>query len=55
MDREILILRHFEELTNGEVAAKLGLSKAAASKRYTRALGRLRDAMLPMLKAGGWS
>jgi len=53
-DREILVLRHFEELTNGQAAAKLGLTKAAASKRYTRALGRFKDVALPMLEAGGW-
>jgi RNA polymerase sigma-70 factor (ECF subfamily) len=43
MDREILALRHFEELTNGEAAEVLGLSKAAANNRYVRALGRLRE------------
>jgi RNA polymerase sigma-70 factor (ECF subfamily) len=43
MDREILALRHFEELSNGEAAEVLGLSKSAASARYVRALGRLRD------------
>jgi RNA polymerase sigma-70 factor (ECF subfamily) len=42
MDREILALRHFEELTNGEAAEVLGLSKTAANNRYIRALGRLR-------------
>ncbi len=43
MDREILALRHFEELSNGESAEVLGLSKTAANNRYIRALGRLRD------------
>jgi RNA polymerase sigma-70 factor (ECF subfamily) len=43
MDREILALRHFEGLSNGEAAEVLGLSKQAASNRYIRALGRLRD------------
>ena len=42
MDREILTLRHFEELSNNEAAAELGLTKAAASKRYIRALTKLR-------------
>jgi RNA polymerase sigma-70 factor (ECF subfamily) len=42
-DREVLALRHFEELTNGEVATLLGLAKTAASNRYIRALGRLRS------------
>lgn len=43
IDREILALRHFEELSNGEVATVLELSKAAASNRYIRALKRLKD------------
>jgi RNA polymerase sigma-70 factor (ECF subfamily) len=43
LDREILALRHFEGLSNGESAAVLGLSKTAANNRYIRALGRLRD------------
>jgi RNA polymerase sigma-70 factor, ECF subfamily len=40
-DREIIALRHFEELSNGEVAEILGLSKAAASNRHVRAMMRL--------------
>src|SRR5271166_3559254 len=43
IDREVLALRHFEELSNGEAAAVLGLDKSAASKRYSRALIRLKD------------
>ena len=43
IDREILALRHFEELSNGEADDVLGLSKTAANNRYIRALGRLRD------------
>ncbi len=42
-DREVLALRHFEELGNSEVAAILGLSKTAASNRYVRALRRLKE------------
>jgi RNA polymerase sigma-70 factor (ECF subfamily) len=42
IDREVLALRHFEELGNGEVAELLGISEAAASNRYVRALSRLR-------------
>jgi RNA polymerase sigma-70 factor (ECF subfamily) len=45
LDREVLTLRHFEELSNNEVAELLGLQKAAASNRYVRALGRLREAL----------
>lgn len=40
-DREILVLRHFEELTNAEAAVELGISEPAASKRYVRALARM--------------
>lgn len=43
LDREILALRHFEELSNGEIATVLELSKAAASNRYIRALKKLKD------------
>jgi len=43
IDREVLALRHFEELTNGEVAEVLGIQQKAASIRYIRALGRLRS------------
>jgi RNA polymerase sigma-70 factor (ECF subfamily) len=43
LDREVLALRHFEQLTNGEAARVLGLDKSAASKRYARALVRLKD------------
>lgn len=40
-DREVLGLRHFEELSNVEVAEVLGITVEAASKRYVRALERL--------------
>ncbi len=43
IDREVLILRHFEQLTNDEVASVLGVKKAAASRRYTRAVTRFRE------------
>jgi RNA polymerase sigma-70 factor (ECF subfamily) len=43
LDREVLALRHFEELSNYEVAQVLGISKDAASKRHVRALHRLKD------------
>ena len=42
IDREVLALRHFEQLTNGEVAKLLGVSDTAANNRYMRALKRLR-------------
>jgi RNA polymerase sigma-70 factor (ECF subfamily) len=41
LDREIIALRHFEELSNAEAAEVLGLEVSAASKRYVRALKRL--------------
>jgi RNA polymerase sigma-70 factor (ECF subfamily) len=43
LDREVLALRHFEELSNADVAQVLGLTKTAASNRYIRALERLRQ------------
>lgn len=45
IDREVLALRHFEELTNSEVAEVLGIQQKAASIRYVRALKRLKDVM----------
>jgi RNA polymerase sigma-70 factor (ECF subfamily) len=41
-DREVLLMRHFEHLTNQEVAQALNLTEPAASMRYLRALRRLR-------------
>jgi RNA polymerase sigma-70 factor (ECF subfamily) len=43
LDREVLTLRHFEELSNNETAQVLGIQKAAASNRYIRALKRLKE------------
>jgi RNA polymerase sigma-70 factor (ECF subfamily) len=48
-DREILLLRSFEGLTNEEAGQILGIEAAAASKRHTRSLLRLRKLLL----AGG--
>lgn len=42
LDREILSLRHFEELTHPEAARVLDIGEAAAAKRYIRALKRLK-------------
>jgi len=42
IDREVLALRHFEELSNVDAARVLGLESDAASKRYVRALRRLK-------------
>jgi RNA polymerase sigma-70 factor, ECF subfamily len=43
IDREILALRHFEQLTNAETAQMLGLRESTASQRYARAILRLKD------------
>jgi RNA polymerase sigma-70 factor (ECF subfamily) len=42
LDREIVGLRHFEELNNVETAQVLGIETSAASKRYMRAIRRLK-------------
>lgn len=52
-DREVLTLRHFEELSNRETARLLGLTQAAASKRYIRALRRVKDVLLALGGVGG--
>ena len=51
MDREILVLRHFEQLTNRECANILQLSPTAASNRYIRALERLQAAWVTSLRS----
>lgn len=43
LDREVLALRHYEQLTNKETAFELDMSEAAASIRFIRALRRLKD------------
>lgn len=45
LDREVIALRHFEELSNIETAKTLDIEPAAASKRYLRALKRLKEIM----------
>lgn len=45
LDREILALRHFEMLSNSESAQVLNISTGAASKRYIRALVRIKDVL----------
>jgi RNA polymerase sigma-70 factor (ECF subfamily) len=45
-DREMILMRNFEELTNQEVAEALGIDPVAASKRYGRALLRLKDVLI---------
>jgi RNA polymerase sigma-70 factor (ECF subfamily) len=48
MDREVLALRHFEELSLAETALSLGIKESAAAKRYVRALTRLRTILASM-------
>jgi len=48
-DREILTARHLEQLSNEEAAQALGITTAAASRRYYRALDRLREIIIPVL------
>ena len=46
-DREVILMRHYEMLANQEVASSLGLTEAAASMRYLRAVRKLRDLLAP--------
>jgi RNA polymerase sigma-70 factor (ECF subfamily) len=48
LDREVLALRHFEQLSTAEVAQVLGIKPKAAGKRYLRALERLKDILSNM-------
>jgi RNA polymerase sigma-70 factor (ECF subfamily) len=43
LDREVLALRHFEQLSWGETAQVMGITEGAAGKRYVRALQRLKS------------
>lgn len=52
IDREVLALRHFEDLSNNEVAEILGLQKSAASNRYVKALKRLKQILSKMTGYG---
>jgi RNA polymerase sigma-70 factor (ECF subfamily) len=52
-DREVLVLRHFEQLTPAETAKELGIKEKAASMRYLRALRRLKE-ILTGLPGGPW-
>jgi RNA polymerase sigma-70 factor (ECF subfamily) len=48
VDREVLALRHFEQLSRAETAQVLGMRESAVSKRYVRALERLKDILEEM-------
>jgi RNA polymerase sigma-70 factor, ECF subfamily len=43
IDREVLALKHFEQLSTSEIGEVLGMSKAGAGSRYLRAIKRLRE------------
>src|SRR5262245_27855480 len=45
IDREVLALKHFEQLSTSEIARVLGMSKAGAGSRYLRALKRLKEVL----------
>ena len=45
IDREILVLRNFEQMTTTETAETLGIKRSTASKRYISALKRLKQAL----------
>ncbi|HMO15036.1 MAG TPA: sigma-70 family RNA polymerase sigma factor [Pirellulaceae bacterium] len=47
IDCEVIVMRHYEQLTNQEVAQALGLTEPAASMRYLRAIRRLRNLLDP--------
>lgn len=57
IDREVLVLRHFEQLSNSECARVLGLTDSAATKRHLRALRRLKDILsaLPGGEKEAWT
>jgi RNA polymerase sigma-70 factor, ECF subfamily len=44
-DREVLALKHFEQLRTSEIADVLGLSEAGPGSQYLRAIKRLREAL----------
>jgi RNA polymerase sigma-70 factor, ECF subfamily len=46
-DRDIILMRHFEQLSNQEIADYLGLTEAAASMRYLRAIRKLKAVLAP--------
>ncbi len=52
-DREVLLMRHFEQLSNQDVAAALGLTEPAAGMRYLRAMRRLRTLLAEPTDAEG--
>ncbi len=51
MDREVLVLRHFDEMSNIDIAELLGISQEAARNRYLWALTRLREKLMDDLES----
>lgn len=49
IDREVLTLRHFEQLSTAETALELTISEEAAKKRHLRALKRLKEILVDVL------
>ena len=47
-DREVLVLRHYEELTHSEIAQELGIERSTANKRYFRALMKIKHILAAM-------
>ena len=45
-DREVVVMRHLEQLSTAEVAAVLGISEGAVKVRLLRALERLRSRLI---------
>src|SRR5262249_49093441 len=52
IDREVVALRHFEQLSRAETAIVLGMTEQAAAKRYIRALKKLKS-ILAAMPGGG--
>jgi RNA polymerase sigma-70 factor (ECF subfamily) len=48
LDREVVALRHFEQLSRAETAAVLGITEEAGAKRYIRALKKLKTILAAM-------
>lgn len=48
IDREVIALKHFEQLTIDEIAQVLNISRAAAGRRYLRAIKRLRSILVDL-------
>ena len=52
LDREVLALRYFEQLSPGETARVLGIKEKAAGLRYLRAVRRLKEILQSL--GGDW-